>query len=91
MGWRGSRSLVVARVRRWFQSTCPSGNLTRSPEGTNPTIQYVRRHKIGNQRFARVPSPIMSATIFPELRTPGTPAPGWVPAPTRYRFGTSSL
>ena len=30
-------------------------------------------------------------TIFPELSTPGTPAPGCVPAPTRYRFGTSSL
>jgi hypothetical protein len=30
------------------------------------------------------PAPeIISATIFPELSTPGTPAPGCVPAPTR--------
>ena len=26
---------------------------------------------------------IISATIFPELITPGNPAPGWVPAPTQ--------
>ena len=32
-----------------------------------------------------------SATIFPDDRTPGIPAPGCVPAPAKYRLGTSSL
>src|SRR6185503_14741723 len=32
--------------------------------------------------------PMRSATIFPELMTPGTPAPGCVPAPAKYTLLT---
>ena len=34
--------------------------------------------------------PIILPTILPDDITPGSPAPGCVPAPTKYKFGTSS-
>ena len=36
------------------------------------------------------PSLIRSSTILALDNTPGKPAPGWVPAPTKNRFGNSS-
>src|SRR5690606_1067389 len=52
--------------------------LGSDPRGTG-------RRRGGAQRCNS--SAISAAVAFAELTTPGTPAPGWVPAPTRYSPG----
>src|SRR4030095_11464295 len=68
---------VVAAARR------------QKPRGEREALGVMRDHLArALDRLAHEKSrSIRRAVAFAELMTPGTPAPGWVPAPTRYSPG----
>jgi hypothetical protein len=72
--------LPAERVQREHTAPFVSGKQARRERER----ARIRANNFGTPiGVAHVADPIMSATILPELMTPGTPAPGCVPAPTK--------
>ena len=80
-GFRNHNAQGVLHGRGWgfiLSKVCAGLNDHRCRIGHEPSSQ--RR---GSRPIHFMFSRIWSTVALAELRTPGSPAPGWVPAPTR--------
>ena len=71
------RSMIDSNRNPWRRVSTLTQKMSQSCEWFNAAFESPR------ELFRGYPDSISDSTIFAEVRTPGSPAPGWVPAPTK--------